>query len=162
MKNYGIPPIIGISNLLTIETRNLPNGAARVCQLTNQSPTWFTHFKNNVVDYQNLEVNNSTQGSWKLHQKSVVVDINQTESAPVNTFAKTVLSNPSRNIHQYKDVDSWRILFGSSFVGNADPNTVQTPDFIGQIYIDSTNSNIYISNGLTNTDWFLAGAGGGS
>lgn len=161
-KNYGInPPINGISELLAIEPRLLPHGAARICQLANQCPAWFIFLLKPVTTYQDLELDNLIQGAWVSQNNSTVVSAIQTESGTENTLAKAILTTPDRNIHQYKS-DSWRILFGSSIVGSANPSGVVVPDFVGQTYIDSVNSSIYISNGLSNINWILAGSGGGS
>lgn len=161
-KNYGVnPPINGISELLAIEPRSLPHGAARICQLANQCPTWFTFLLKSVTTYQDLELDHPIQGAWVSQNNSTVVSAIQTESGTENTFAKAILTTPDRNIHQYKS-DSWRILFGSSIVESTDPTGVVVSDFVGQIYIDSVSSSIYISNGLSDTHWTLAGNGGGS
>lgn len=162
MRNYGIPPINGTSELLAIEPRSLPHGATRLCQLANQCPAWFTFFLKSVTDYQDLEFNNVIQGSWISQNKSIVTSAIEAGSAPENVLVKAILSTPDRNIHQYRKNEAWNILFGSSIVESGDPTSVTTPDFLGQIYIDSTNDNVYISNGLTNTNWYLAGTGGGS
>lgn len=162
MRNYGIPPIEGTSELLEIETRSLPHGAARLCQLSGQPPAWFSFLLKNVDNYQDLQINNPVQGSWISQNKSVVASNLETGTSPENTLVKAILSTPDRNIHQFKNNQLWRILFGSYINGTGDPNGTIVPDFTGQRYIDFLTGNIYISNGETNIDWYLAGTGGGS
>lgn len=44
-------------------------------------------------------------------------------------------------------------LAGGSINGVVAPSGAVTPTFIGQTYIDTNTGNIYISYGLTNSDW---------
>lgn len=37
--------------------------------------------------------------------------------------------------------------------GTASPSGSQTPDFVGQVFVDTTAGNTYMSIGLTDTDW---------
>lgn len=46
-------------------------------------------------------------------------------------------------------------ILGGSLVktGAAAPNGVVTPDFVGQIYVETTTPSFWIAGGLANTDW---------
>jgi hypothetical protein len=39
--------------------------------------------------------------------------------------------------------------------GTADPTATVTPNYLGEIYLDTSAHKVYISDGLTNTSWLV-------
>jgi hypothetical protein len=39
--------------------------------------------------------------------------------------------------------------------GAADPTASVVPNYVGEIYIDTTNHKVYAAEGLTNTSWLV-------
>lgn len=48
---------------------------------------------------------------------------------------------------------SYFIQRADILTGSASPSGSQVPDFVGQIFVDTTGNNCYMATGLTNTDW---------
>ena len=48
---------------------------------------------------------------------------------------------------------SWDVFLGGAITGTGSPQGSVAPNAIGQIFVDTTGNNVYISTGLTNTDW---------
>lgn len=59
-----------------------------------------------------------------------------------------------RAVYLSTDALGWVGVGGTALVStsNLGPNTIVTPDFVGQIYISSVD-NVYIATSLANNDW---------
>ena len=60
-----------------------------------------------------------------------------------------------------KSGDTWAVVTGggggvNNLSGSGSPVGVETPDYVGQLYTDTdTPSNVWVSLGLTDTDWLM-------